>query len=51
MVENFEGCEWLDDGELDAGVEAMGKKYSYGQRCGVSGKERWMIEEEDSPSS
>lgn len=49
-LENFEGCDWLNDGELDARVKAMGMKYSYGKRCGVGGKERWMIEG-DSPSS
>lgn len=47
MVENFEGCEWLDNKGLDKRVAGMGQMYSYGTYRGVSGKSRWMVDEDN----
>jgi hypothetical protein len=47
MAENFEGCEWLNTKELNERVAGMGRMYSYGTYRGVSGKSRWMVDEDN----
>jgi hypothetical protein len=46
MLVDFEGCEVGDGKEMEKRIGRGGKRYGFGRYVGVSGKKRWMIEEE-----
>jgi len=46
LLMDFEGCDTITGAELDKRIGRSGKRYEFGQFVGVSGKQRWMIEEE-----
>lgn len=48
MLEDLEGCEFLDTQELDNRVRGRGKRYHFGKRLGRDGEERWVVDEETS---
>ena len=45
MIDNFDGCTGVGNGELEKRISRLGKKYNYGEYMGVDGQVRWMIEE------
>jgi len=45
MLEEFEGCETLGNGEFEKRIVAGGKTYEYRRNFGMDRKIRWMIVE------
>jgi len=46
MLDDFEGCEYLDDRELSNRIAGLGKRYVYGKRPGSDGHSRYLIDED-----
>jgi len=45
MLDDFEGCEYVDDREMAERVGA-GKRYVYGKRVGSDGQRRYLVDED-----
>jgi hypothetical protein len=50
MVEDFEGCEYMDDTELNGKLGRLGKTYGFGRRPGSDGEQRHLVDEETTTS-
>lgn len=46
MLEDLDGCEVLNNKDIDERVMGLGKRYGYGQFIGMDGQMRWMVDEE-----
>jgi hypothetical protein len=49
MNKDFEGLERVDLKERDRQIRELRKKYRYGLRRGIDGKERWVVDEVSRP--
>jgi hypothetical protein len=50
MLDTFDGCTELGNGEMVRRISRLRKKYTYGEYVGVDGQVRWMIEESSNSS-
>ena len=46
MLEDFEGCEYLDNRQLFNRIAGLGKRYVYGKSLGSDGQSRYLIDED-----